>query len=268
MLEPRVDATTEIPPFLISEPQGAEGKPLLLLGHSLGTDARVWDDVIPLLHNDYRISLLTLPGHGLSEVPFERFTLAALAEGVAKAAASLSGSGRFYFAGVSISGALALELALHHPDRVLGAAVIAAGAELGSPEHWAARAAIVREQSPAVLVEASRKLWFDEHALKERVEAVDQLLFALANTSSEGYARCAEALEAFDVRGRLADIEVPLLALWGEKDSVGTEQRQDEIVSGAKHVLKVMIADCAHQPPVEQPEATADALLEFFSRVG
>lgn len=267
MLEAEAGATTVIPPFLLSEPEGPEEKPLLVLGHSLGTDARAWDDVVPLLRNDYRISRLTLPGHGLSDVPRERFTLTHLAAGVAAAASRMSRNGQFSFAGVSISGGLALELALHHPDQVHGAAVIASGAELGSPEHWAQRAALIREQSPAALVEASRNVWFDSYALEHREAALERLLLSLKHTSSEGYARCAEALETFDVRSRLSEIEVPLLALWGQSDSVGTEQRQDEIVSGAQHARKVMLADCAHQPPVEQPEATAAALLEFFASI-
>ena len=258
---------TELPPFLLSRPEGPEEKPLLVLGHSLGTDEAAWDDAVPSLLNDFCISRLTLPGHGLSDVPSERFTLADLAAGVAAAASRLSRSGWFYFAGVSLSGGLALELALHHPDQVRGAAVVASGAELGSPEHWAARAAMIREQSPAGLVEASRKLWFDSHALEHRAEAVERLLLSLAGTSPEGYARCAEALETFDVRSRLAEIDVPLLALWGQSDSVGTEPRQDEIVLGAKRARKVMVADCAHQPQAEQPEATAAALTKFFASI-
>ncbi|MFV0433998.1 MAG: alpha/beta fold hydrolase [Leucobacter sp.] len=251
------------PPIRLTEPVGPSGAPLVVLGHSLGTGTLIWEDVVPALAEEYRVTLLTLPGHEGSPAAAEPFTLAELADAVAEAAADLAG-GRFFYAGVSIGGALALELALHHPDQLLGCAVIASGAELGSPEHWAARAQLVREQSPASLVAASSKTWFAPEAFVDRQVMVGRILRVLQETPAEGYARCAEALASYDLRASLERIEVPLLLLWGEVDTVGTEERQDEIVGRAQRARKVMVAGCAHQPPAEKPEATAEALLEFF----
>lgn len=254
------------PPIRLTEPVGPAGAPLVVLGHSLGTGTLIWEDVVPALAAEYRVALLTLPGHEGSPAADEPFTLAELADTVAAAAAEL-GDGPFFYAGVSIGGALGLELALRHPEQLRGSAIIASGAELGTAEHWRARAALVREQSPASLVSASSKAWFAESAFVEQPVMVGRILRVLQETSAEGYARCAEALASHDLRDRLDRIEVPLLALWGEVDTVGTEARQDEIVSRAQHARKQMIAGAAHQPPAEQPEATAAALLEFFGGV-
>ncbi|MFC6236061.1 alpha/beta hydrolase, partial [Leucobacter soli] len=129
---------------------------------------------------------------------------------------------------------------------------------------WQARAQLVREQSPASLVAASSKVWFAPEAFTEEPVMVGRILRVLQETSAEGYARCAEALASYDVREQLGEIEVPLLALWGEHDTVGTEPKQDEIVTRAQRARKQMVAGAAHQPPAEKPAATADALLEFF----
>ncbi|CAG7611820.1 Putative aminoacrylate hydrolase RutD [Leucobacter soli] len=252
------------PPILLTEPTGPAGAPLLVLGHSLGTGTLIWENAVPALATDYRVTLLTLPGHEGAPVPNAPFTLAELADAVAEAAGGLSDDGRFFYAGVSIGGALGLELAVRHPDRVRGAAIIASGAELGGPEHWQARAQLVREQSPASLVAASSKVWFAPEAFTEEPVMVGRILRVLQETSAEGYARCAEALASYDVREQLGEIEVPLLALWGEHDTVGTEPKQDEIVTRAQRARKQMVAGAAHQPPAEKPAATADALLEFF----
>lgn len=251
------------PPIRLTEPVGRDGAPLVVLGHSLGTGTLIWEEVVPVLAAEYRVTMLTLPGHEGSPVAEQPFTIAELADTVAAAAGEL-GDSRFFYAGVSIGGALGLELALRHPERMRGAAIIASGAELGSAEHWRARTALVREQSPASLVSASSKAWFAEEAFTQQPVMVGRILRVLQETPAEGYARCAEALASYDLRDRLGRIEVPLLALWGEADTVGTEERQDEIVTRAQRARKQMIPGAAHQPPAEKPEATAAALLEFF----
>lgn len=251
------------PQIQLTEPTGPAGAPLVVLGHSLGTGTLLWENVEPALAAEYRVTLLTLPGHEHAPAPAEPFTLAELADSVAAAGQELAG-GRFLYAGVSIGGALGLELALNHPEALLGAAIIASGAELGSSEHWLDRARLVREQSPASLVAPSSKTWFAPEAFEYEPVIVGRILRVLQETSAEGYARCAEALAAYDLRSELGRIEVPLLALWGEHDTVGTEARQDEIVAGAQRVRKEMVPGAAHQPPAEKPAETARALLEFF----
>ncbi len=254
------------PPFALSEPTGPEGRPLLVLGHSLGTGTLLWENALPALASEYRVTLLTLPGHEGAPVPAEPFTLAELADAVAGAAAEL-GRGAFLYAGVSIGGALGLELALRHPDRVRAAAIIASAASLGDAEHWEARAELVRRQSPAILVAPSSKTWFAPDSYANEPVITGRILRTLQATPAEGYARCAEALARYDLRPRLGEIEVPLLAVWGEFDTVAPEERQDEIVAGARRARKARIDGAAHQPPAEQPAATAELLLEFFAEV-
>lgn len=254
------------PSMTLTEPVGPAGAPLLVLGHSLGTGTLLWEGVVPALSAEYRVSLLTLPGHEEAPVPTEPFTLPELAEVVAEAAAELGG-GSFLYAGVSIGGALALELALRHADRVRAVASIAAAAELGSAEHWRARAQLVREQSPAILIAPSSKNWFAPDSIANSPVITGRILKTLQNTPAEGYARCAEALAEYDLRSRLSEISVPVLAAWGEFDTIAPEERQDEIVAGVQNGRKVRIDGAAHQPPAEQPSATAQTLLEFFASV-
>lgn len=255
------------PEIALTAPVGPAGRPLVVLGHSLGTGPLIWEDVAPVLAAEYRVALLTLPGHGVAPVPTAPFTMAELAEAVAAITGEAAEGGRALYAGVSIGGALGLELALRHPGVFAGAASIASGAELGSSEHWRARAAMVREQSTSALVIASAKVWFAPESIARRPEITGRILHALQDTSDEGYARCAEALASYDLRDRLPEITVPVLAVWGEFDTVGPEAKQDEIVAGVQHGRTRMIAGAAHQPPAEQPEAVAAALLEFFGEV-
>ena len=58
---------------------------------------------------------------------------------------------------------------------------------------------------------------------------------------------------------------MPVLAVWGEHDGVAPEAKSAEIASRASQTDRSCeIADAAHLPPAEQPEAVAAALREFF----
>src|SRR5690606_34085743 len=105
-----------VPNVTLTEPRGAAGAPVLVLGHSLGAGPLIWENTLPLLESRYRVSLMTLPGHVSVPVPPEPFTMAELAEAVAATTREVSGGGPALYAGVSIGGAIALELGLHHAD--------------------------------------------------------------------------------------------------------------------------------------------------------
>ena len=256
------------PEIALTEPVGAPDAPLVVLGHSLGTGPLIWEQVVPLLAAEYRVSLLTLPGHGGVPVPAEPFTIAELADATADRVRALTGgAGGALYAGVSIGGALGLALALRHPDVFAGAAIIASAASLGGSEHWTTRAATVRAQSTSVLIAASSKTWFAPDSIPREPVLTGRILHALQDTPAEGYARCAEALASYDLRSELGAIRIPILAMGGEFDTVAPEERQDELVAGAPDARKVIIAGAAHQPPAEQAGAVAAALLEFFHGV-
>ena len=46
------------------------GRPLLVFVNSLGTDFRIWRDVVVQLAGDFSILTYDLRGHGLSDVPY------------------------------------------------------------------------------------------------------------------------------------------------------------------------------------------------------
>ncbi|MGC5223451.1 alpha/beta fold hydrolase [Micromonospora sp. DT81.3] len=255
-----------IPAIAITAQAGPEGGPLLVLGPSLGTSTILWADVIPSLAARWRVVAWDLPGHGASPGAAEPFTVGELADAVARRIEDLGGGPALY-AGVSLGGATGLELCLRHPRLVRGAAIVASGAQLGDPAAWAERAAQVRAQSTSALITASAGRWFAPESIARRPELSGRLLHALREADDESYALCCEALAAYDVRDRLGEIEVPVLVAWGEFDAVAPESKSAEVAAGVRDGRALRIADAAHLPPAEQPDAVADALLEFFSEI-
>ena len=242
--------------------EGSTG-PALVLGQSLGTSSILWRRAIPLLKEHFTILAVDLPGHGQSPTAREPFTVGELADAVAETAMQ-AGIGEFHYAGVSLGGQVALELALRHPNRVLGASIICSSAKIGSEEAWRDRAATVRRQGTPVMVAGSAERWFAPGFIEAQPEVSGELLNSLAHADDESYALCCEALAASDIRPRLGEIAVPLLALWGDLDLVITPDEARSVAEAVPGGTDVEIAGAAHLAPVERPEVVASALIDTF----
>ena len=251
-----------VPAIALTAPVGPAGAPLLVLGPSLGTSTLLWDRVIPALAERYRVVAWDLPGHGAAPAATEAFTIADLADAVATAV-----EGPFVYAGVSLGGAVGLELLLRNRDRVTAAAILCSGAAIGTPESWGERAAQVRAQSTSSLIIPSAQRWFAPGSIERDPDLTGRLLHVLQNTDDESYARCCDALAAFDVRDRLGEIVTPVLAVWGDHDAVTPEASAREIAAGVQHGEAIGIPDASHLAPADSPAATAAVLIDFFATV-
>jgi pimeloyl-ACP methyl ester carboxylesterase len=100
--------------------------PALLLIHGLGGQMRNFTySLLEMLKNDYRVVILDRPGSGYSTRPPEASAaISAQARTIARFMEAL-GLARPLVVGHSLGGAIALALALNHPEKVGGLALIA-----------------------------------------------------------------------------------------------------------------------------------------------
>ncbi|SIO19882.1 bifunctional 3-oxoadipate enol-lactonase/4-carboxymuconolactone decarboxylase PcaDC [Agromyces cerinus] len=248
----------------------AASNPLLVLLPSLGTTTALWDGATDALRADartagLRVLRIDLPGHGASPAASEPFTIAELADAVL-AVVDEAGGGAFHVAGVSLGGAVALELALAHPDRVLSLVMSCSGARIGAADGWRDRAAAVRSSGTASLVTGSASRWFAPGFLdRDATGAGARALAALVDVDDESYARCTEALAGFDRTGDLAALAVPVLAVSGEHDAVTAPASMQVLagaIPGARHVS---LADASHLAVLEQPQRAAELIADHVA---
>lgn len=245
----------------------AATNPLLVLLPSLGTTSALWDGVVAALRVDprtagLRILRVDLPGHGASPVAAEPVSVAELAEGVL-AVVDEAGGGGFHVAGVSLGGAIALELAAAHPDRVRSLVMSCSGARIGTADGWADRAAQVRASGTASLVTASAGRWFAPGFLDRDAGGPGaRTLTALVDVDDASYACCAEALAEFDRTPDLGAIAAPTLAISGEHDAVTTPASMQDLaddIPGGRHVA---LDGASHLAVLEEPATVAELLAE------
>jgi 3-oxoadipate enol-lactonase/4-carboxymuconolactone decarboxylase len=207
-----------------------------------------------LLTDRFHVRAWNLPGHGEC-APAGKFNAADLAAAILGLV-----DGPFVYAGVSIGGAVGLQLLLDAPERVTAATLLATGARIGDPAGWQARAERVRREGLAWLVEETSPRWFAPDNIGG--PAAEALLLALGRVDADSYAATCEALGAFDVRHRLAEIDRPVLAVAGAHDPVTTPASLRQVADGVQHGRLAVIDNAAHQIPAEAPEAVAQLIRE------
>ncbi|WP_426592411.1 alpha/beta fold hydrolase [Cellulomonas sp. McL0617] len=237
---------------------------LLVLLPSLGTTTDLWDGVVASLRADpatsaLRILRVDLPGHGTSPARHEAFTVADLADAVLDVVDE-AGGGSFHVGGVSLGGAVALELAAAHAARVLSLTMLCSGARIGTADGWAARAEQVREGGTASLVAGSAARWFAPEFLargdRGGAHALDQLL----EVDDESYVRCTDALATFDRTGGVGTVTARTLLVSGAYDEVTTPASMQALAEELPVATHATIASAGHLAVLEEP-ATVAALL-------
>ncbi|MEQ6901478.1 4-carboxymuconolactone decarboxylase [Nocardioides sp. YIM 152588] len=250
---------------------GDEARPLLVLGPSLGTSVEaLWSAAAEHLAHDFHVVGWDLPGHGRNRTaPADGLTVASVAADVVAAVDALAGPGTtFHYAGDSVGGAVGLQLLLDAPERVGTATLLCTGARIGTADGWRERAAAVRASGTSSMVAGSAARWFAPGFLERDPSRGSALLHALADTDDAGYAAVCGALTTFDVRDRLGEIGVPVLAVAGALDEPTPPSGLAEIADRVRDGRVVVLDDVAHLAPVEAPVEVAEMIRQHTLRAG
>lgn len=253
-----------LPPAITGVQLGGDPSlPLLVLGPSLGTAVHpLWEEAAVTLSTRFHVVGWDLPGHGHAPPANEGFSLVELAEGVLALVDQVFAGrgdpdGPFAYAGVSAGGAVGLQLLLDCPGRVSSATLLCTGAQIGTPESWAERAALVRAGGTSAVVEASAARWFAPGFIDRQPGIASSLLTSLRDVDGPSYVWVCEALGGFDVRTRLGEISAPVQAVAGADDVVTPVASLRAIATGVRRGQLVVLDDVAHLASAEAPSQVA-----------
>ena len=140
---------------------GDSGAPLLVLPCSLGTSRELWDPAPYARH--FRVLRYEHRGHGESDTPPGPYTVEELA-GDALDLLDELGVARASWIGLSLGGMVAMWIAACAPERLERLVLACTSARVPSPQAYAARAGIVREQGLEPVADAVVSRWFTSAA--------------------------------------------------------------------------------------------------------
>jgi 3-oxoadipate enol-lactonase len=251
---------------LAHETAGPDDGPAVVLLHSIGTDRELWRPVVPaLVAAGLRVVLVDLRGHGATAAPpgdYALETLGADVLGVLDALGLRSAS----VVGVSLGGMVGAWLGVHAPERAERLVLCCTAARLGGPAMWGPRAAQARAEGTASLADASIGRWLTPAFAAAHPEVVAALRATISATDPAGYAGCAAAIGAMDLRPELAAITAPTLVVAGADDPATTLQEHLRPLADAIPGARLLVVDDAsHLAPLERPDVVGPAIAAHLT---
>ncbi|HET6745006.1 MAG TPA: alpha/beta fold hydrolase [Candidatus Limnocylindria bacterium] len=246
-----------------------DGPPVVLL-HAGIVDRGMWNDVVPLLADAFRVIRYDARGFGESSRPpdgaFARWDdLFAVMDA--------AGVDRAHLVGVSQGAETALDATLTSPERVDRLILVGAGMrgwdfreELN--ERWQAEVAAWERGEIDQVAELSMGTWFDgpmrtaadvDPDVRQRAWAMQRHAIDIENDDAQ--ARSPEPPSS----ERLAEVAAPALVAVGELDQpdmVAIAEKLAEGIPGAQHVV---LPGVAHLPPMERPADFAALVRDFLT---
>ncbi|MUZ74011.1 3-oxoadipate enol-lactonase [Agrobacterium vitis] len=242
------------------------GKPVIAFANSLGTDFRIWDEVIERLKDRFALVLHDKRGHGLSDLGNPPYSMATHVDDMATLLDHLSLK-QVIVVGLSVGGLIAQGLYASRPDLVRALILSNTAHKIGSAEMWNTRIATIEDKGIGALLEPIMERWFTAP-----FRTTDNSLYAgcctmLLRQSAEGYCGTCAALRDADFTEQASAITVPTLCVVGDQDGStppSLVQSLAELIAGSRFSV---VADAGHIPCLEQPDAYVAALLPFLDEL-
>lgn len=254
---------------------GDEG-PVVLLVHGLPTNASLWWDVVPRLHQRARVVAPDLAGYGRSEAP-DRVAvhLAAQASYLLDLLDALEVE-RAVVVGHDLGGGIAQILATAATSRVAGLAVVNG---------------VCYDAWPVPLVRAMKASWpvlerLPAGAVQQLLRGSLRTLFAQRDRAGafverfvtpwgdrSGPHRLARHLRSLDsvftqaVAPFLPRLELPAEVVWGRRDHQLKPAYAERLAADLPQAELTFLDDASHFSPADRPDAVADAVLRLLARV-
>lgn len=222
------------------------GGPVVFVHGWLGS-WRYWVPVMEDLSSDCRCYALDLWGFGDSDKAREAYDLDSYADLLLGFMDEL-GIWRAPIIGHTLGGAVAAKLAAEHPHRV--ARVMTVSLPLKTD-------GINRKLLVAGSNDTLAKLFWQKQRPYAEVE------MGVPKTAKNAIALTVQSVARLDLGAVLEDVEVPVLAVYGEKDGVIDCQQADEVDSN-QHARSIVLAGTHHFPMLDEPGKFARLLRDFM----
>ena len=245
---------------------GREGSPDLVLLHSLGTDHQVWDAQTALLAQSFRVIRPDLRGHGLTEATQGDYSMALLADDLARLLDALDVR-RAVIGGISIGGMIAQAFAAAHPEQAESLILCDTAMAIPPVSSWHERIATVREKGLGAIEAAVLGRWVTPAFIDQ--PGARGLQAMLRRTSLDGYTGCAMAIAGADLAAGTRKLNLPALVIVGAQDQstpvASAEALREALAAGGSDVRFTLIENAAHIPTIEAPEAVTKAIMAFLN---
>jgi pimeloyl-ACP methyl ester carboxylesterase len=249
---------------LAYEVAGPSNAPAVVFLHGAFMDRGSWDLEFPVLARDFRVVRYDIRPFGESTRPEKAYSVP---DDLLRLLDHLKIE-RPFLIGHSFGGALAIDFALLHPERVAGLVLIAAppngfvGPEDERKAAGAVFAAVKNGDDAIVKAWLDHPIWTVSRTRPETMKALEAItrrnLAPFHMTFAPYIPVTPPAVD------RLADIKAPTLVLIGDRDTAGNRQGAELVASKVSGATLRVIAGADHGLPVGWADEVAAASVGFI----
>ena len=242
------------------------GTPLLLV-HGLGSSTLDWEQQIPQLAAHYRVIVPDVRGHGRSDKPRERYSIAGFSADLVALIEHLN-LGPAHLVGLSMGGMIGFQLAVDQPALLKSLCIVnsAPQVKLRSADdywQWFKRWSLMHVLSLGTIGKALGAKLFpkpDQAGLRQKMAE------RWAKNDKRAYLASFDAILGWGVQERLSRITCPTLVISADHDYTPVAHKEI-YVKLLPDARLVVIEDSRHATPLDQPEVFNATLLDFLKTV-
>lgn len=241
--------------------------PDLVLVHSLLTDWRAFDLVVPTLSKGRRVVRVSLPGFGTTPaLDVEDPSIFDLADTVAEALDVAEVSSDAAVLGNGLGAFVVAALAVSHGRR-FGPLISANGGAVFADERRGAfttMSELVASGGMEAVVDVAVKRIFTDPYLAAHPEVITERRGVMVKTDPMAFSAACRALRDMDLSDQVGKITNPTLVIAGGADQTTPPEMARTLASAIPGSRLVELEGCGHCPPLEQPDAFAAAVDAFL----
>lgn len=251
--------------------EGDATAPLVVLVHGFSIPNYIWDNTaISLVQNGYQVLRYDLYGRGYSDRPDVTYDRELFVSQLSQVVNKIAPETKFDLIGISMGGPIVADYAKSNPTRVKHLVLMAPlglGADiqiLGTPvigDYIAAIGMVDRIESKLkdnfYNPEKNFPDWSEKYSYQTTIIGFRHALLSSLREFVQH--------DQWQVYNDLAQAELPVLLVWGEKDTIVPFSQHKEITQLIPNAKLVAVENAGHVINIEGADVVNPALIEFFS---
>lgn len=224
--------------------------------HGSGGTHVLWHAQVDVLADRMNTIAVNLPGHGGSDGP-GKDRIEDYAKSVSNFIESL-GVQKPVICGLSIGGAIVLQLLMDESEKYKAGIVVNSGARLKVMP-------LIFEMIETDYLKFVNSMYSFGASPKTDPAKVKPVADSMAACSPEVTRKDFTACNTFDAMGHLDKITTPLLVMTASEDQLTPVKYGQFLADRVSHATLATIADAGHLSPIEKPDDVSRAILAFIN---